>query len=257
MRRTIGTVRLACAVALVAAATPSWAQPRARPTEAMDGAWHFTIAPYMWATGISGSASVANLPEVPVDLSFSDIIGDLDFAALGYVEGRKDRIGIALDIMYVNLGPFVETDAPVIGRLTLKADVRSTIAEGSLFCRVASGSRSDNPATLDVLAGTRYSDNRTRLTATTDAGIAYDGKFQDLGWWDALAGVKFSAPLRSRLALLGRADVAGFGSKLTPPRGIETVEPRQIRTISANDQAHESGEPSDSTCMRDFMSTTT
>jgi hypothetical protein len=134
---------------------------------------------------------------------------------LGYVEGRKDRFGFALDVMYVNLGPPVESDAPVIGKLSLKADVRSTIAEGFVFYRLATGGRGDNPATLDILAGTRYSDNRTRLTATTDDGIAYDGKFQDLGWWDALAGVKFSAPLGSRLALLGRADVAGFGSKLT------------------------------------------
>ena len=112
MKKRSGGVLLAWAVALVAAAVPSWAQSRGRPTEAMDGAWHFTIAPYMWATGISGSASVANLPEVPVDVSFSDIISDLDFAALGYVEGRKDRFGFAFDVMYVNLGPPVETECP-------------------------------------------------------------------------------------------------------------------------------------------------
>ena len=32
---------------------------------------------------------------------------------------------------------------------------------------------------------------------------------------DALAGVKFRAPLGSRLSILGRADVAGFGSNVT------------------------------------------
>ena len=32
---------------------------------------------------------------------------------------------------------------------------------------------------------------------------------------DALAGVRFRAPLGSRVSILGRADVAGFGSKLT------------------------------------------
>jgi hypothetical protein len=215
MRRAAGAIRLAWAVALVAASTPSWAQSRARPPEAMDGAWHFTIAPYMWATGISGTASVANLPEVPIDISFSDVFSNLDFGALGYFEARRDRIGIATDVVYVNLGVPVETSAPVIGKLNLEADVRSTIAEAFLFYRVATGEGSDRHATLDVLAGTRYFDNRTRLTATTDAGIAYDGEFQDLGWWDALAGVKFTVPLGSRVSVLGRADVAGFGSKLT------------------------------------------
>jgi hypothetical protein len=208
-------VRLVAALALVAAALPSWAQSEGGPTAAMDGAWHFTIAPYFWASGISGTASVANLPEVPVDLSFSDIFSDLDFGVLGYFEARRDRFGVATDVVYVNLGPPVGTDAPVIGKLNLKADVRSTIAEAFLFYRVASGGRRDNPATLDILAGTRYSDSRTRLTATTDTGIAYDGQFQDLDWWDALAGVKFTAPLGSRVSLLGRADVAGFGSKVT------------------------------------------
>ena len=32
---------------------------------------------------------------------------------------------------------------------------------------------------------------------------------------DALAGVKFRAPLGSRMSILGRADVAGFGSNVT------------------------------------------
>jgi hypothetical protein len=32
---------------------------------------------------------------------------------------------------------------------------------------------------------------------------------------DALAGVKGRAPLGSRLAILGRADIAGFGSNIT------------------------------------------
>jgi hypothetical protein len=181
----------------------------------MDGRWHFSIAPYVWATGISGDVSVASLPRVPIDLAFSDVVSDLDFGVLGHVEGRKDRFGFGLDLMYVNLGPRVETDAPVIGRLSLEADVRTTLAEGFLFYRVATGGRRDNPAVLDVLAGVRYSDSRSRLRATTEAGIEYDGEFQDLDWWDALAGVKLRAPLGSRMAFFGRADVAGFGSKLT------------------------------------------
>lgn len=54
-----------------------------------------------------------------------------------------------------------------------------------------------------------------RLTAETSAGVEYDGDTQDLDWLDAMAGVKGRVPLGSRAALLGRADVAGFGSNLT------------------------------------------
>ena len=215
MKKASGRVLLAWAVALVAAPVPSWAQSRGRPTEAMDGAWHFTIAPYFWASGISGDVSVANIVRVPIDLPFSDVISDVDLGLQGYVEARKDRLGFGLNTMYVNIGAPVESDAPAVGRLSLEADVRQTCVEGFVFYRVASGGRRDNPAVIDVLAGARYADSRSRLTATTDAGIGYDGEFQDFDWVDALAGVKFRAPLGSRMALIGRADVAGFGSKLT------------------------------------------
>ena len=42
------------AIALLAASLPSWARSQGGPAVAMDGAWHFTIAPYMWFSGISG-----------------------------------------------------------------------------------------------------------------------------------------------------------------------------------------------------------
>ena len=34
-------------------------------------------------------------------------------------------------------------------------------------------------------------------------------------WVDALIGLRFRAPLGSRVSLLGRGDIAGFGSKFT------------------------------------------
>ena len=215
MSKASGGVLLAWAVALVAAAVPSWAQSGGGPIAAMDGAWHFTVAPYFWASGISGDVSVPSIGRVPIELPFSDVISDVDLGLQGYVEGRKDRFGFGLNTMYVNIGAPVESDAPVVGRLNLEADVRQTCVEGFLFYRVASGGRRDNPAVLDVLVGARYADSRSRLTATTDEGIGYDGEFQDFGWLDALAGFKFRAPLGSRMALIGRADVAGFGSKVT------------------------------------------
>jgi hypothetical protein len=49
----------------------------------MDGAWHFTIAPNMWFSGISGDISVANLAEIPVEVSLSDMIEDVD-VSLGW-----------------------------------------------------------------------------------------------------------------------------------------------------------------------------
>lgn len=216
MRFGIWMRRVAVIGALAGTATaPAFAQGSAGPTAAMDDRWHFTLAPYMWMTGIAGEASVAGLPSVPVDASFSDIWDDFDFGLAGRFEGRKNRLGFGLDFTWNNLGAPVASSAPVVGALGLEADVRQLFAEGFGFYRVAQGGGAGNPAHLDLIVGARYTETRVRLTAQAVSGAQYDGEFQDLDWLDALVGVKGRAPLGSRFALLGRADIAGFGSNLT------------------------------------------
>ena len=203
------------AVALLAASLPSWAQSRGGPAVAMDGAWHFTIAPYAWFSGISGDISVANLAEIPVEATFSDMIEDVDVGLQLHFEGRKDRLGFGVDVFYVDLGVPVEADAPPLAEASLEADMRQLLAEGLFFYRAVTGGRGDTPGYLDLIAGARYTDSRSRLTATSQAGAEYDGEFQDLGWVDAVLGVRGAAPLGSRFMLLGWGDLAGLGSELT------------------------------------------
>ena len=208
---------LAFVVLLVSsAALPGLAQAQgqSRPTAAMDDQWHFNVVPYLWMCGIEGTASVGPLT-VPVEASFSDLLEDFDFGLAARFEGRKNRVGFGLDFTYNNLGTPVASSAPIVGQLGLKADVRQLFSEGFVFYRVASGGRTDNPAHLDVLVGVRYTGTRVRLTAESAAGVAYDGEFTELSWLDAMAGVKGRVPLGSRMVLLARGDIAGFGSQLT------------------------------------------
>ena len=185
------------------------------PAVAMDGAWHFTIAPYAWFSGISGDISVANLAEIPVEATFSDMIEDVDVGLQLHFEGRRDRLGFGVDVFYVDLGVPVEADAPPLAGASLEADMRQLLAEGLFFYRAVTGGRGDTPGYLDLIAGARYTDSRSRLTATSQAGAEYDGEFQDLGWVDAVLGVRGAAPLGSRFMLLGWGDLAGLGSELT------------------------------------------
>jgi hypothetical protein len=202
------------AVLVLSAGLPAAARAQSQsggPTAAMDGEWHYTITPYFWMTGIKGSVSVADLVSVPVDASFSDIMDNFDFGLQGHFEARKNRFGLGLDFVYTNLGVPVAPGAPIVD---YEVDLRQLIAESFVFYRAASGARSDNPAHLDVILGGRYTGTKTRLSAQTSTGI-HDGESETLDWVDAVAGVKFRAPLGSRAALLGRADVAGFGSNVT------------------------------------------
>jgi hypothetical protein len=211
MKRTALTTRLTIAAIAGLASAPAWAQTTAGGSDE----WQFLVAPYIWFSGISGEVSVGNLVRVPVEKSFSDIISDFDFGVQGHFEARKRRFGFGVDVMYSNLGAGIASDAPVVGRLGLKADVRQTFAEGFGFYRAASGGRGDNPSHLDLLAGVRYMGTRVRLTAQNAQGASYDGSGSDADWVDAVVGARFRVALGSRFALLGRGDIAGFGSKLT------------------------------------------
>lgn len=201
-------VRLTLGAALVlATAPPGWAQAA---TAAMDDEWHFAVIPYFWFAGIDGTVTVKGLVEVPIEKSFSDVISDFDIGVLGHFEGRKNRWAFASDTLYLNLGAPVAADAPLLGQLGISADVRLFMQEGIALYRVAQGGRKNNPSHLDLLAGARYVGTSARLTDD----VAATGK-EKLDWVDALVGLRFRVPLGSRVSLIGRGDVAGFGSKFT------------------------------------------
>ena len=205
LRKPLARLLAGCALVLTAA-LPSRAQAGS-PT-AMDDDWHFVLVPYFWFAGIDGNVTVRDRIEVPVEKSFSDVISDFDIGLLGHVEGRKRRLGFAFDVMYLNLGAPVAAEAPVLGAVS--ADVRLLVTEGLGFYRVVNGGGADNSSHLDLLVGARYVGTSARLRSD----VLETGK-QDLHWVDAVAGLRFRARLGSRVSLLGRGDVAGFGSSFT------------------------------------------
>jgi hypothetical protein len=206
-RTPLARLLAGCALVLTAA-LPATAQ--AGPPAAMDDDWHFVLVPYFWFAGIDGTVTVRGRVEVPVEKSFSDVISDFDIGLLGHLEARKRRLGFAFDLMYLNLGAPVAAEDPVLGSLGVSADIRLLVTEGLGFYRVAHSGRPDNPSHLDLLLGARYVGTSARLRND----VLETGK-QDLHWVDALAGLRFRARLGSRVSLLGRGDVAGFGSKFT------------------------------------------
>ena len=214
-RRSWLTLSVAGAV-LVTCGFSGRAEAQAGAFAVMDGKWHFVAAPYMWFTGIKGSVSVKGVSEIPIEKSFSDVMSDFHFGFLGHFEARKDRFGVATDVMYMSLhvpvsGP---VPAPIANQGGLDTTIKSTTVEGVAFYRAATGGREDNPASLDVLAGARYYGMSGQLNATLPGGQASTQK-QTFDWVDALAGLRVRAPLGSRVAFIGRGDVAGFGSKVT------------------------------------------
>lgn len=198
--------------ALTLAAAPVSAQDPEDPVTADDG-WHFTVAPYLWATGMEGTISFEGTPDLPVDIPFSTIWDNLDFAFSLHFEGRKDRWGFALDGMYFKLGAGQDFQVPigpgdgVTGRVDL--ELQMGVYEGFGFYRLAVSDRSTNPGFVDGIVGLRYIDVQQEVTAAR-----LDLPRRELGWVDGIVGVRGYAPLGDRFGMLARGDL-GFGGSTT------------------------------------------
>ena len=96
MKLTLQTSLLAFTIQCATAGTPAPAAPASAPA---DSGWTFRSAPYLWAQGLDGTMGVLGL-DGDVDLSFGDILSDLDFAFMGMFEARHGRLGIMADLNY-------------------------------------------------------------------------------------------------------------------------------------------------------------
>ena len=65
--------------------------------------WSVAIAPYVWASGISGDIGSFGLPPVHLDASFSDILKNFDIGAMFVGEIRYQRYGLFTDFIYVKI----------------------------------------------------------------------------------------------------------------------------------------------------------
>jgi hypothetical protein len=194
-------------------AVPARAQDPDDPMTADDG-WSFTIAPYLWATGMEGTISFEGTPDIPVDVSFSDIWNNLDFALSLHFEGRKGNWGFALDGMYLKIAaeatfnfPIGPGDGPE-GKIEL--ELQETVFEGFGFYRLAVGERSTNPGFADVLVGFRYMEANQKVTTAR-----LDLPRRELSWTDGMIGLRGYAPLGDRFGFMARTDIAGGGSNFT------------------------------------------
>lgn len=73
--------------------------------------WKYDFVLYGWLTGLEGTIGVLNVAEEPVDASFDDLLGYVDFALAGHFEAKQATTVLLTDVAYFNLGS--ERDATV------------------------------------------------------------------------------------------------------------------------------------------------
>jgi opacity protein-like surface antigen len=174
--------------------------------------WKNAVTPYIWASGMSGDV-VIGTPQGPlesnVDLSFSDIVSNLDFGAMVSYRGGRDRWVVLGDYIFMNLGG-AKTTNPLNATVRAGADMRQTMFEGDVGYHITDA--------ISLFAGARYNDisGSISLDTTTILGTSSRTAKTSESWVDPVVGLLGEWPLTEHLQWDLRADIGGFnvGSKL-------------------------------------------
>lgn len=169
-------------------------------------AWNWTIAPYLWGAGLSGTAAtVPRLPPVDVDASFSDILENLEFGGMVAIQGNSGRFGFAGDVQYIALSSTGSTPGTSFSSATV--DTTNTIMTLMGEYQLNTNATSE----LWVGGGVRYWSVQTDLTFAAGTLPTQASSSKD-SWFDPIVGLRGRTDLGEKVFLTGWAYAGGFGA---------------------------------------------
>ena len=167
--------------------------------------WEYDATIYLWASGIDATTNTGG----DVDISFNDIIDNLDMAFMGSFGAHKGKWSLLADAIYMDLSQSdggSETIPVLGGAVTINRNIKTDIDMKS-WITTFSGAYNvvDNDrATLDVLGGARYLwlDVGLKLDLSTSAGpliTSRQAKVSDSDHvWDGIVGVRGKIKLNNK-----------------------------------------------------------
>jgi hypothetical protein len=175
----------------------------ASPAMAADDAWHHTVALYGIGASIDGTAGVGPVTG-DVDVSFSDILDNLQFGAMAAYRGEKGPFAVMADFIYMDL----ETDKNGLGPV---GQSRATVELDQLMAELDGAYAVTDR--LDAYVGLRYWDVNSTVTVVGGGplGETLSGKLSE-DWVDLLYGLRYALPIGRNWTLVWRGDVAPFGT---------------------------------------------
>lgn len=190
----IASILLAVIVPVHAADDPS-------PIPKVDNSWRFEVTPYLWGPGLRGTLNLNNDVAKTVDMSSSNVLGDLKSGGMISAEAHKGKWGIMGDFISATLqkSGSVPVQAPngLSGVLGDTATAQLTILTAVLSYTVANTKDAYVDALLGVRAvditasvnlniqGTPLQANGSNKTSTVDPVIGAKGRYRiaDSSWY--------------------------------------------------------------------------
>lgn len=178
--------------------------------------WQHTLTPYLWMSAMEGNTTVGSPLgplEADVDMTFSDLLDNLDAGGMLAYKGQYGKFVLLGDLIYMDLGANGSRSATVPGGTATtdtSIDVSQTAFEVDLGYHVTDE--------LALFIGARYMDIQSdaqvdvsgpaMVPSSRTAGASAD-------WIDPVVGLLGEFGLTERWAVILKADIGGFdlGSK--------------------------------------------
>lgn len=176
-----------------------------QPAHAEDDAWTFRVLPYIWAAGQAGDvATLPGLPPASIDLSFSDILENLDIAAFLVADAEYGDLFLTGEIAYASISSGASTPGGAFsgGELTSKT-LRGLAAVGYTVSR-------GEAHKLGVFGGLRIWNVDTKLALRTGGLPGVTIKDSET-FADPVIGMRGSYRFAPKWSIDGSGSVGGFG----------------------------------------------
>ena len=166
-----------------------------------DKEWQNNVFIYGLATAISGETRLGPI-ENPVDITFSDILDNLEGGFMGRYRGANERFSIVADFIYLDLGK--EQDSGLLRR----ADLEQLVVD------ITGGYRLSPIA--EVVFGVRITDLSTGVRFVSPRF----GNQLDLGgshtFYDPIVGARLATTLdeNEKWWVQAHGDIGGFGASM-------------------------------------------
>lgn len=176
-------------------------------TGAEEDEWITWVTPYLWGLSLDGDAQVGD-KKGDVDISFSEILDDINIGAMGFIDARKGRVGY-----FIN---------PIYSRLTAKENVdgeKIDVTNDSAILAIGGYYR-----WIDTSVSGRNGDGTGRLVVEPYGGVRWtylrvkvdvEGEGQgdkSENWLDPIVGSRLMYVWDPRWDIAFAADVGGFGT---------------------------------------------
>lgn len=203
------------APSLAADDSTTTAPASAAPSPSSDR-WQYDAALYLWGASIGGTSASGG----DIDISFKDLVSNLNFAGMGIVRANKQKWSIEADLIYLNASDKNDGNFNLPGPLGLKVDTDSDVSMKSwvITPSLAYTLLDSDRLSVQGLAGARFLwiETSVKLTAGGPLGNAQKVSVSESDHvWDGIVGAKGQLRLTDSWFVPYYADVGTGQSDLT------------------------------------------